>query len=270
MTRPRLLLVPGFTELEWTIKPKLQEWAEVASYDPPGVGEEPATPQQEEAILAGKPIMREAIAQRGLEELGRRGWERCFVLSDGDGNGAAALLARARPDAIEGMAMGHAVLAYEMEGERPTMNKELWLAMRQLLRQDYGSFIRHGIVQLTQGAYRDELAQEMIERFPPELVERGWEMARAEPVAIGEILREVGCPLLLAKHEGCLGFTSEGFQDAVAAFPEARTAVIGEACSVSDDFAAAVREFCLEVVATRAETADPPRPDSRRGAAGAT
>jgi hypothetical protein len=251
MTRPHLLLVPGFTELEWTIKPKLPEWADVASYDPPGVGEEPAMPQQEEAVVAGKPVMRETIAQRGLEELERRGWERCFVLSDGDGNGAAALLARARPDAIEGMAMGHAVLAYEMEGERPTMNKELWLAMRQLLRQDYGSFIRHGIVQLTQGAYGDELAQKMIERFPKELVERGWEMARSEPVAIGEILREIGCPLLLAKHEGCLGRTDEGFEDIVATFPDAQTVICPETCTSSPAYADAVRRFAESIAAPR-------------------
>jgi len=38
MGRPRLLLIPEFTEVTWTIKPRLEEWAEVASYDPPGVG----------------------------------------------------------------------------------------------------------------------------------------------------------------------------------------------------------------------------------------
>ena len=42
MERPRLLLVPELTELEWVIKPLLEEWAEVASYDAPGVGDEPA------------------------------------------------------------------------------------------------------------------------------------------------------------------------------------------------------------------------------------
>ena len=36
MSRPRLLLVPEFTELTWTIKPQLAEWAEVVSYDPSG------------------------------------------------------------------------------------------------------------------------------------------------------------------------------------------------------------------------------------------
>ena len=36
--RPRLLLVPSFTELEWGIRPELEEWAEVVSFDCPGVG----------------------------------------------------------------------------------------------------------------------------------------------------------------------------------------------------------------------------------------
>jgi hypothetical protein len=29
----RLLLVPSFTELEWGIRPQLEEWAEIASFD---------------------------------------------------------------------------------------------------------------------------------------------------------------------------------------------------------------------------------------------
>jgi hypothetical protein len=33
MSRPRLLLVPEFTEVTWTIKLQLKLWAEVASYE---------------------------------------------------------------------------------------------------------------------------------------------------------------------------------------------------------------------------------------------
>jgi hypothetical protein len=77
MSRPRLLLIPEFTELSWTIKPQLAEWAEVASYDPPGVGAEPL-PEGDVASFT-----REVIADRGLEELDRLGWDRFFVLADG-------------------------------------------------------------------------------------------------------------------------------------------------------------------------------------------
>jgi hypothetical protein len=51
--RPRLLLVPEFTELEWVIRPKLAEWAEVATYDPPGVGGEPIPAEALEAVRSG-------------------------------------------------------------------------------------------------------------------------------------------------------------------------------------------------------------------------
>jgi hypothetical protein len=54
-------------------------------------------------------------------------------------------------------------------------------------------------------------------------------------------------PLLLAKHEGCLGSTDEGFEDIVAAFPEAETVICPEACSSSPAFADAIRRFCERV-----------------------
>jgi hypothetical protein len=270
VSRPRLLLVPGFTELEWTIKPGLEEWAEVASFDPPSVGDEPIPPEFERAFERGEPVIRKAVAWRGLQEVQRRGWDEYFLVADGDGNGAAALIAHERPDAVEGIAMGHAVLSYEMGGDRPPINKEIWHAMRQLLHQDYQSFIRHGIVQLTQGSYGDELAQKMVERFPSrEIVELGWDSARDEPIDVGEILRAVGCPLLLAKHEGCLGYTPEGYEDAVAAFPHARTASTPQACAVSDEFADSVREFCREVLSGSADAEDRRRSDRAPGRADA-
>ena len=34
----RVLLVPTVTEVEWKIKPLLEEWADVASFDAPGSG----------------------------------------------------------------------------------------------------------------------------------------------------------------------------------------------------------------------------------------
>ena len=37
MDRPRVLLVPTLTEVEWKIRPLIEEWAEVASFDAPGV-----------------------------------------------------------------------------------------------------------------------------------------------------------------------------------------------------------------------------------------
>ena len=72
MERPRLLLVPMLTELEWVIKPQLEEWAEVATYDAPGVGDEP--PVEDPGS--------EATARRGLAEADRRGWDSFVVVAD--------------------------------------------------------------------------------------------------------------------------------------------------------------------------------------------
>jgi hypothetical protein len=69
------------------------------------------------------------------------------------------------------------------------------------------------------------------------------------------LIREVDAPLLLAKHEGCIGSTEEGFEDAVAAFPQARVVSAPDAPSVSMEFANALREFCLDLARARTRTA---------------
>jgi hypothetical protein len=63
----------------------------------------------------------------------------------------------------------------------------------------------------------------MVGRFPRAMIRAGWEAVTRDDVDIGELLAQVECPLLFAKHEGCLGSTDEGFEDAAAAFPQART-----------------------------------------------
>jgi pimeloyl-ACP methyl ester carboxylesterase len=239
MTRPRILLCPQFTEVEWTIAPQLAEWAEVASFDAPGMGDEPL-PGDDPAEMD-----RELVVQRALQEVESREWDSYIVVGDAWGTATAARVAAARPGPVLGVALGHASLDYGTEGERPAVNGELVAAMTQLLRSDYDSFVRYGLTQFTQGGFDEETASRIVERFPPmEIAARVWEMhvARTEP--IGELLAGVDKPLLLAKHEGCLVFTAEGFDDAAAAFPAADTAVIQRASSASDEFAAALRDFC--------------------------
>ena len=65
---------------------------------------------------------------------------------------------------------------------------------------------------------------------------------------LGERLATLTAPMLLAKHEGCLLFTDEGFEDAVAAFPGARVVTCGEKPSTSADFVPVLREFCAQLV----------------------
>jgi len=81
IVKPRLLLIPEFTELEWEdIRPRLEEWAEVASFDPPGVGDEPRAER----------LDRQVIVSRGLQELNRLAWERYFLATDTTAGGYRA------------------------------------------------------------------------------------------------------------------------------------------------------------------------------------
>ena len=239
--RPRLLLVPFLTEIEWLTKPELEEWAEVASFDAPGVADEPPA----------ETFDRDAVARRGLVELDQRGWHSCVVVADGSAIPTALRLAQARPEAVEALALGHARLSDDMEGERAPRNREVFEALGQLLRVDYGNFVRYGLTQVTNGSIGDELARQMLERVPEEIGKAAWRIAAQEGERFDTVLRELDVPLLFAKHEGCLGERDEGFEDAVAAFPEARTVSVPEAPSVSSEFAAALRSFVMSLVEAR-------------------
>jgi hypothetical protein len=235
--RPRLLLIPLTTELEWLTSPQLEEWAEVATFDVPGVGDEPLV----------EPLDRTAIVNRGLLELDRRGWDSYILVADGAAVLTGVGVARARPEAVGAMALGHACLEHRIEGERPTINREVMEAFGQLAANDYGNFVRYGLTQVTHGSIGDELAARMLERVPVEVGRTVWAMNLYDSESIEPVLREVNVPLLFAKHAGCLGHTEEGFNDAVAAFPEARTVSVDEAPCVSSAFAEALREFCTDV-----------------------
>jgi pimeloyl-ACP methyl ester carboxylesterase len=241
VARPRLLLCPQFTEVEWAIVPQLEQWAEVATFDAPGVGDEPL-PE------GGRLLDRELMVRRALQEVDGRGWERFFVVGDAWGTATAVRVAVARPESTVGIALGHACPDHATEGSRAPVNGQLVAAMTELLRTDYDSFVRYGITQLTQGGYDEEMAGRMVARFPGnDVAAEVWEMnvGRSEP--LGELLRRLDKPLLLGKHEGCLVFTAEGYEDMVAAFPEAEQVSVQTASTASEEFADALREFCERV-----------------------
>jgi hypothetical protein len=215
----------------------------VAYYDAPGVGTEPRTT-----------LTREAIADRGVLELERRGWDTCVVASDGNATATAVKLAHKWSGNVEGMVLGHAKLSYDMGGERPTMNRQVWEAFGQLVRQDYAGFIRYGLTQLTHGSIGDELAGRMLERVPPDIAHLAWEEIYGKPEPIEDLLRQLDVPLLFAEHKGCLVSTSEGFEDAVAAFPEAETVSVEEAPPVSAEFGEALQSFCYSISEARSRS----------------
>jgi pimeloyl-ACP methyl ester carboxylesterase len=245
---PRLLLVPSFTELEWGIRPSLEEWADVATFDAPGIGDTEIPFEVElDPGQGAEPLnrWREATVQIGLDVVDRRGWERFFVVADSWGSPTAVRIARMRGEAVLGLAMGHAALSRSTEGERAPERAGVHAAMIQLARQGSDAFVRYGIAQMTRGGIDEDTAQKMVERFPDmELVTATLEALGEQPEPIGDELREIDAPLLLAKHEGCLSSTDEGFEDIVKAFPEAETAVCPEMCASSPTFAEALRKFC--------------------------
>jgi hypothetical protein len=117
--------------------------------------------------------------------------------------------------------------------------------MTQLLRSDYDSFVRYGMTQFTQGAFDEATSERIVARFPPmDIAARVWEMLIERPEPMGEPLAELDMPVLLSKHEGCLVFTDEGYEDVVRALPDARRTSVSRASSASDEFAAALRDFC--------------------------
>jgi pimeloyl-ACP methyl ester carboxylesterase len=228
-----------FTEVEWTIAPQLAEWAEVATFDAPGVGDEPLPGGGEVTDFD-----REMVVQRGLQEVEKRGWDSYFVVGDAWGTATAVRIATARPDEVLGVALGHATVGYEQDGVRPAVSKEVTAAMTQLLRSDYDSFVRYGMTQITQGGFDEETSKRIVARFPPmEMAAKIWEM-NERPEPIGELLGQLDVPMLLSKHEGCLLFTDQGYEDAIRAFPEAHRTSVSQASSASDEFAAALRDFC--------------------------
>jgi pimeloyl-ACP methyl ester carboxylesterase len=254
----RLLLVPSFTELEWGIRPSLEEWAEVATFDAPGIGDT-ELPFEVELDAIGAELLdrwRGGAVQVGLDTVDRRGWERFVIVTDSWGAPTAVRIARRRRDGVLGFAIGHAALSHSTEGERAPERVGVLAAMIQLARQGSDAFVRHGIAQMTRGGIDEDTAQKMVERFPDmELVSATLEALAEQPEPIGDDLREIAAPLLFAKHEGCLGSTDEGFEDAVKAFPEAQTVICPEMCASSPTFAAALRKFCDRLTFTD-ESAD--------------
>jgi hypothetical protein len=246
MGHPRLLLVPSLTELHWLIRPLLDEWADVASYDPPGIGHEPS--------MEG-PVL-DAIASRGLAELEARDWARCVVVGDVSGGVAAITLARIASGRVVGIALGHATLSYRRHGPRASLSPEVDAALTRMMAVDYRGAVRQelGIWDPRRGAAAEPppngLVDRIVQRLPASTAIALSNALGREAEAAGDLeptLRALGLPLLLAKHQGCVSHTDEGFDDAVAAFPDAETVVCSVRPSVSKEFATALREFCARV-----------------------
>ena len=136
MTRPRILLMPTVCEVEWKIKPQLEEWAEVASFDAPGIGaDRPGSEGQLPMTAAG-------IVERGLGEADARGWRSFVLVGDEVGAAQAIRLAARRPGAIEGLVLGHPARSLSAKGPRAPLNGDVVSAVVQVARTDFRSYVR--------------------------------------------------------------------------------------------------------------------------------
>lgn len=234
MTRPRVLLVPQLSELEWPIARLLREWADVATFDAPGVGSEPADGALTHA----------SVARRALAELDARGWDSCVVVADEWGLANAIEIARQRPGAVAAMALGHACLSFSPEGREAAVQSGVMDALSQMARTNFRTWARH-MTQITRGAYDDALTEEFLARVPQQLAMEFFKSPEFDdPGPVRETLASLRVPLLFAEHTECLLFTHEGFETAVAAFPEARVMRLPDKPSTSPEFAEALRELC--------------------------
>ena len=234
MSRPRLLLMSPYSALEWSIRPQLEEWAEVAVFDAPGIGDEPAT---ESFGSVG-------IAERAVEEVGRRGWDDCVVCADEFSIAAALRFGQRRPHAVQGLALGHACLSFNPESDPPAVNAEMRSALLQMSQFDDRTFVRH-LTQVTLGHIGEEQADRMLERFPSGVGQAYLQDYTTDDGDwIGDALHDLAKPMLFAEHGGCLVFTTEGFQAAVSAFPDATSMVCEDKPNTDPAFGQAIREFC--------------------------
>jgi hypothetical protein len=152
---------------------------------------------------------------------------------------------------VRAIALGHARLSNTLTGERPTVNREIHEACVSMMRTDQRMFIRQ-LFRLTGGedtlgGYGEDLVDRYLQRVPMSLEEAFWETRAFEGERIGERLSQLDMPMLFAQHKGCLLFTDEGYQDAIAAFPDTTALTCEEKPSTDIEFARALREFCAEV-----------------------
>ena len=236
--RPRLLLVPSISELEWRrILPLLEEWAEVVTYDIPGLSEaEPSQPLDAEFFVAG-----------GLHELEARDWTEAIIVGDQFGAALAVLVAEAWDGAVRGLALGHACLTYTREGPRPAISAiaaDFQLQLTRLGRAQADQMFLQG-VEMT---YGENVAAGIRARLSPSFTQEYAQLLLDnQEIDLEPRLRQLGVPLFLAQHKECGLWMPEGFEDAVTAFPDARTLVTEENPGSSPEFAAELREFAAAV-----------------------
>jgi len=232
VTRPRLLYVPMAAAFESESFAALADWAQVESFDAPGVG---ANRDAEPAGLRG-------IVDAAVAAIDALGWDRFGIVCDSHAQLAGVEIALRERERVGAIFIGHAAARYTPDGERPAMSPEVFAVGQRLLETDYRSFAR-AITQMTRGQMSDEVVERWIDLVPYAVAEQLLtELSETQPV-LAPRLREVDAPVVLARHRDCVLWTREGFDDAAAALPEARVVVCERIPEQDPAFHDAIREF---------------------------
>ena len=232
--RPRILFVPIFAAFEAIpFTEQASDWADVESFDGPGSG------SRREAPAGGI----EDVARAAAERLDELGWDRCVLVCDSHAQAAAVELALTDPR-VAGICISHAASRYTTDGDRPTLNAAVHAAAGQLLESDMRSF-GHALTQLTQGIIDEPWVERFLEEVPRKTAaERTGQLDGRE---LASRLANWKGEVLFGLHHGCLLWTREGFDDAVAAVPRAATIECDEVPLSDERFIDEVRELCGRV-----------------------
>jgi len=121
--------------------------------------------------------------------------------NDEFGVGTAVALANKRPEAMSGLALGHACPSHCLEGDRPPINASVYEAFMQTARINYRTFARH-LTQVSRGGYDDELADQWVRRVPTHVARGYYDGVMSSERPFGELLEKLNVPLLFGEHEG--------------------------------------------------------------------
>ena len=236
MSKPRVLFVPIAAAIEVNHIAPSYEWAEFVSFDAPGAGANRA--------LAPRGVA--GVVEAAVRQLDELDWTSCCVMAESHGQAAAIELAVSHPDRVAAICLGHAAAHYRVSGDRTAMVPAIHDAAAQLLETDYRSFAR-AITQMTQGLLDDDYVEAWVEAVPqPVAYDLLSELTRTEPDLV-ERLSGSDLPLVLGKHNGCVMWTPESFEEACQAAPRATTVVCDEIPTKDPAFVEAVREVALRV-----------------------
>ena len=233
--RARILFVPIFAGFEArAFRELVGGWADVESYDTPGAG------SRREEPIGGI----EAVAAAGAQRLDELGWDRAVVVCDSHAQAAGIELALSDPR-VAAIAISHAAARYSVDGEAPGLNPAVHAAAAKMLDTDVRSF-GHALTQLTQGRIDEDWVAAFLEQVP-----RATARARTGQLDGRELVTRLGgadVAVVLGAHSGCMMWTPEGFEAAVAAVPGAIAVECDEVPLAAESFHAAVRELCARVL----------------------